>query len=176
MAYTENIRKAIPRLIYELDVSTIFDAPCGDSNWIKSVEWDEGVQYIGADIVDALVDRGRALSRNGHTRYLNLDVVTDDFPKADLWLCRDCLIHFSNDDIWRAMKNFLKSGIRYLLASTYPERNENVDIRTGSFREVNLQLAPFNFGEPLTMIKDWIPGFPKKQLALWEAADLGVTA
>lgn len=178
MAYTKHIRKILPLLVRDLNVSVVFDAPCGDGNWMRSVAWGEGVKYIGADIVDALVERNQELSGNGATEFLNMDITTDDFPQAGLWLCRDCLIHFSYSDIWRAIKNFLKSDIPYLLASTCSDCHENRDISTGGARHINLQLPPFNFGKPLMVIMDRIPGDPWKQLALWEAADLrtvGVT-
>ncbi len=170
--YTENIRREIPRLVTELGVRVILDAPCGDYNWLRMIVWDKEVNYIGGDIVKSLIDRNQSLYGNHNTRFINCDIVRDMLPKADLWLCRDCLFHLSNRDIMLAIDNFLKSDINYILTSTHPNCGLNQDIPTGSFRLLNLQMPPFNFGKPLTLIDDWIEGFPVRQLALWERESL----
>jgi hypothetical protein len=166
--YTENIRKMIPKLVGELGVLVILDAPCGDYHWFRMIDWETEITYIGGDIVEPLVERNRSLYGKENTRFINLDIVHDDLPSADLWLCRDCLFHLSNRDALLVMNNFLQSDIRYLLTSTHPNCRRNRDTRTGSFRLLNLQLPPFSLGEPLRVMDDWIEGFPVRQLALWE--------
>lgn len=166
--YTENIRKMLPQLVGDLGVSVILDAPCGDYNWLRMIDWGTEITYIGGDIVEPLVERNRSLYGKANTEFINLDVVRDVLPKAGLWLCRDCLFHFSNRDIMLTMDNFLKSDIRYMLTSTYSNSDANHDIATGMFRLLNLQLPPFNFGTPIRVIDDWIEGHPVRHLALWE--------
>ncbi len=84
-----------------------------------------------------------------------------------MWLCRDCLFHLSNHDILLVIENFFRSNVKYLLTSTH-SNCENEDIQTGSFRQLNLQKEPFNFGKPIALIEDWIEGYPVRHLALWE--------
>jgi hypothetical protein len=69
-------------------------------------------------------------------------------------------------------KIFLDSDIRYLLTSTHPECDRNIDIPTGYFRLINLELPPFSFCKPILAIDDWVEGKPVRQLALWEQKDL----
>jgi hypothetical protein len=167
MRYTENIRKALPSLVAELGVGAILDAPCGDFNWFRTIEWATELNYVGGDIVEPLVARNQAVYGTESRRFIEIDIMNDPLPAADLWLCRDCLFHLSDRDAQLAIDNFLRSGIPYFLASTHPECKKNVAIPTGSFRLMNLRLPPFNLVEPMRTIDDWIEGFPVRHLALW---------
>lgn len=166
--YTENIRKEIPRLVNDLGVSSILDAPCGDFNWFRKIEWEPEITYVGGDIVEPLIERNQSLYGNQNTKFINLDIVQDALPEADLWLCRDCLFHLSNRDVLLILDNFLKSNIRYLLTSIYPDCEKNRDTPSGAFRFINLEFPPFSIGKPIQVIDDWIEGYPVRQLALWE--------
>ncbi|MCC6697824.1 MAG: class I SAM-dependent methyltransferase [Candidatus Hydrogenedentes bacterium] len=168
LEYTENIRKKLPPLLKELGVSVILDAPCGDYNWIRTIDWETPITYVGADIVEPLVQRNQSRYGSPHTRFIHLDIVHEPLPEADLWLCRDCLPHLSHYDIFGAIDNFLASRIPYLLTSTYPECVKNYDTPSGAYRDLNLLLSPFEFGEPLQVMDDWIEGYPVRQLGLWE--------
>ena len=171
LQYTENIRREIPRLVSRLGVRLILDAPCGDYNWFKLIP-RTNLSYIGGDIVASIVSSNQNEHGNQNTRFMFLDIMRDELPTADLWLCRDCLFHFSNTDIFLTIDNFLRSDIKYLLTSTHPECKENRDIKTGSFRQLNLELPPFNFHKAIHYMEDWIEGFPPRQLALWDREGL----
>ena len=166
--YTANIREQLPGLIARLGVSRILDAPCGDYNWFRFVPRHENITYVGADIVAALVERNQAAFGSANTSFRHIDIAGDDLPPADLWICRDCLFHFSDLNIWRAIDNFLGSDIRYLLTTTFPHSTENKNIPTGEFRLLNLELPPFGFPKPIESMDDWIEGHPVKRLALWD--------
>jgi hypothetical protein len=174
LRYTENIRREIPKLVTQFDVKAILDAPCGDFNWFGKIAFDRDIRYIGGDIVQALIESNQSRFGGERTSFVSLDITRDPLPQVDLWLCRDCLFHLSNVDIFFAINNFLRSDIQFLLTSTHTECDENVDIPTGSFRLLNLQLPPFSFCDPLYTIDDWIEGFPRRQLALWERKTLMV--
>ena len=165
--YTENIRKEIPKLVSDLNIKVILDAPCGDFNWFRMITWKEPITYIGADIVEPLINRNQEIYATQSINFMYLDITCDPLPQADMWLCRDCLFHLSNHDIVLVLKNFLRSNIPYLLTSTH-SNHENEDISTGSFRLLNLQKPPFNFGQPIALIEDWVEGYFIRHLALWE--------
>ncbi len=172
LEYTRNIRKEIPRLIEGYEVKTILDAPWGDYNWFRHIPRDQDTQYTGADIVRSLIAANQEKFGNENTRFVQLDIITQELPDADLWLCRDCLFHLSYDDIFSVIGNFLNSDIRYLLTSTHTECDRNIDIPTGHFRLINLELPPFSFCKPNLTIDDWIEGSPVRHLAMWERKDL----
>lgn len=169
---TTNIRAEIPRLLQNLGISRMLDAPCGDFNWFRLVERGD-VEYIGGDIVKALIDKNQESYADENTNFVHLDITEDPLPEVDLWMCRDCLLHLSYELIDKALANFERSNIRYLLVSTYPDTRENQDIPTGHARFPNMILSPFNFPEPLTIIDDRPDGLEiSKQLWLWERSQL----
>jgi SAM-dependent methyltransferase len=171
LEHTESIRVGIPRLLRKLRVRTILDVPCGDYGWFREIDRDD-VAYIGGDIVAELVERNQRQFGDARTRFVVLDVTCESLPKADLWLCRDCLFHFSDEDILITLESFLNSEIHYLLTTTYPRCVENEDIPTGSFRQLNLEIPPFNLPAPTERLDDWIEGHPFRQLALWDRASI----
>jgi hypothetical protein len=168
LEYTQNIRMVIPQLVAELDINNILDAPCGDYNWFQMIQWAKPIHYVGGDIVEDLIKRNQTLYTTEYTKFRDLDIVHDDLPKADLWLCRDCLFHLSDREVFLALDNFIKSDIPYMLTSTYSESEFNHDIPTGTFRLLNLLLPPFSLGQPIRLIDDWIEGYAVRHLALWE--------
>lgn len=164
---TESIRKKIPALINSLGVKIILDVPCGDYNWIQHMEWFDEIRYIGGDIVKSLVDKNQQEYGDKNTSFAHINLTKGPLPAADLLLCRDCLVHLCYDDIDSAIRNFMESGIRYLLTTTHPAISQNIDIPTGHFRTLNLQIPPFEFCEPLEIFDDFDTGPKSKRLALW---------
>ncbi len=172
LQFTENIRKEIPRLAMELGLGTIFDAPCGDYNWFRAIHWAQPIKYIGGDIVGPLIAQNQSRYAGIGVHFIQINIVSDLLPSADLWLCRDCLFHLSYRDIFLVLRNFLKSDIRYLLTTTHSACEENVDIPTGAFRLLNLRKEPFGLGAPSALIDDWVEGYPVAHLALWDRHQL----
>ena len=172
---TAKLRRELPGLLQEIGVRTLLDAPCGDFNWMKDTRLDLE-QYIGADIIPDLIARNSELYGNDETQFLLLDLTRDELPRADVILCRDCLIHFSYRHIAAAIKNFKRSGSTYLLTNSYPAWGRNENTRTGDFRPLNLTLPPFNFPPPISQIHEKVPEdaarFFGKILGLWKLSDL----
>lgn len=175
LANTAAIRAALPALVARLGVRTLLDIPCGDFYWMKEVDL-RGIMYLGADIVGALIERNRQLFSAGNINFLKLDITDDELPPADLILCRDCLVHFSNADALRAIANIKRSGAGYLLTTTFTNREANQDIATGEWRALNLEAPPFNFPPPLEVINEGYMGqggaWADMSQGLWKIADL----
>ena len=173
---TEVIRAEIPKLIRDLGVRCMLDIPCGDFFWMERCNL--GVEsYIGADVVPSLVHELNERYGGAHRRFEVLDLTEGALPKVDLVLCRDLLVHLSANDIRRAVINLKRSGSAYLLATTFTDRDHNLDIPTsGDWRPLNLQLAPISFPNPLRLINERCTEhnneFMDKSLGLWRLADL----
>ena len=94
-------------------------------------------------------------------------------PCVDLIICRDCVQHLTDHDVFKLFANIKRSKSRYLLLSNYPQSMENNDIdqiySTARITYRNLLRAPFNFPEPLLVIDE---GFDSKALTLWQIDDL----
>ena len=150
---TENIRSALPEIFKKYDIKSFFDAPCGDRNWIKHVDF-QGIDYHAGDIVPEIIED------------LNMpeakvfDIREDEPPNVDLWFCRDCLYHLSDDDIWDSINNMRDSEIKYFLITSHTEDNinhpENRSIQTGGFRCLILkQYDYFDLPEPIEVFPDY---------------------
>lgn len=172
---TARIRAQLPALLQRHGIRTIVDVPCGDFNWIGTLDY-RFTNYVGGDIVDSLVTRNRQLHAAPDRAFQRLDVIADPIPRADVLLCRDCWVHLSTAQIQRAIRNVARSECTYLLTTTYPETPANADVSTGNWRPINLRAEPFSFPEPLEIIPDGAEGasgqFSDKSLALWRVADL----
>jgi SAM-dependent methyltransferase len=172
---TRKIREAIPELLGEFQIRSMLDLPCGDFHWMKEVDLS-GIDYTGADIVSEMIDQNNALYGNGQRQFVVLDLTRDELPKVDLLLCRDCWVHLNYRDLAKANANIRRSGIPYLLTTTFTKHAANRDKLRGKFRMLNLQLAPFNFPEPLLLIKednlDSRHSDFGKNLALWRVEDM----
>jgi hypothetical protein len=166
-----------------MKITTFVDAPCGDFNWMKTVVFPEGVHYIGADIVTELINNNNFAYRCESRHFIKCDICVDILPKADILLCRDCLVHLSAEFITQAIANFKKSGSTYLLTTTFPTRTYNYqhiwnDAATGmcGWQPLNLQIAPFNFPAPLQLINEHCTEnggiYSDKCLGLWRLDDL----
>ncbi len=164
---TRGIRKVLPVLMKKYGVNRLLDAPCGDFNWMNAVQFPEGFTYIGADIVPQLVESLSREFQTAHRSFMRLDVISDPLPRAQMWLCRDCFIHFSHEQAVSVLNKFADSEIDYLLTTTYSFGCRNIDINMGEFRAINLQLAPFHLPQPIESIFDFDYPFPPRRLALW---------
>jgi hypothetical protein len=172
---TRRIRHELPRLLEALGVDMMLDLPCGDFGWMQFVDLSLKM-YIGADIVPELIAGNRTRYGDDRHRFLVLDVTRSALPRADLVLCRDCFVHLSFHDIRKALHNIRRSGITYLLTTTFPACHENQDITTGDWRVLNLEASPFDFPAPLRLINEACTEgggqFQDKSLGLWRLDDL----
>jgi hypothetical protein len=167
---TENIRSALPLLAKKYNIQTLFDAPCGDFNWMQHFVNVAELNYIGGDIVGPLIERNQHQYTTNSTNFLKFDITRDKFPEADLWLCRHCLFHLSFQDIHDALVGFLASSIPLMLTTTNTLCGEipNKDITTGDFRLIDLYSEPFNFPrEVLFKTPDFVPPDPPMDICLW---------
>lgn len=146
---TRALAEALPDVLRRYGIRSILDIPCGDF-WMRRVGLSE-VDYIGADIVPELI----ADNIEKHPAdFRVLDICTDPLPKVDLVFCRDCLVHLSNADVLKALANIKASGAKWLMATTFPTRSQNVNIETGRWRPLNLCAAPFNLPDPVDTINE----------------------
>ena len=175
MVQTEHIRRELPRIIADYRVKRLFDAPCGDLNWMKSVLEQTGVDFEGGDIVPEVVDRARRNSPDPAYRFSVFDITGDRFPEADLWVCRDVLFHLSFANIRKALENFSRSNVGMMLVTTHTDPMiVNRDIWTGDFRLLDLFKPPFSLppGIVLERFPDYADPLPARDMILFRREDL----
>ena len=177
LSQTNFIRQELPIMFGEYNVRSLLDVPCGDFNWMKEVDLGE-IEYIGGDIISDLIDRNRQLYSAANRRFERLDLITSKLPRADAVICRDCLVHLSNANIFSALRNICDSGAHFLVTTHYNWRAQgaNFEIADGDWRRLNFELPPFCFPSPQRLIiehsteNDHLRG--DKALALWSIGQI----
>lgn len=147
LAQTKTIVNKIPALVKTLEISSMLDIPCGDFNYMKEI--DLPCDYIGADIVEPLIAQNRVTYKNVDFRCLN--VISDTLPPVDLVLVRDCFVHLSNHDVSMAIANIKSSGAKYLLVTSFPNTDVNLDLNKPGWRKLNMSAQPFNLHASATI-------------------------
>jgi SAM-dependent methyltransferase len=171
-----DFQRELLSLLDDWRIRSIVDAPCGDFNWMRNVLARRDVSYTGIDIVDELISANNRAHACANRRFLCADMTRADLPEADLVICRDGLVHLSFADARAAIRNFRRSGGKYLLVTTFVARSRNMDVPTGGWRVLNMQAAPFRFPAPLALIDERCAHsggiYRDKRLALWNLASL----
>lgn len=175
IAVTARIRAWLPDVFNRYSIRSLVDAPCGDGIWIRDLH-PLLQEYVGIDIVPDLVAAAAKDNRLSHVRYATGDLVKDVLPKADAILCRDCLVHLSFSEGLSALRNMRASNATYLIATTFPTR-ENVENRTpGGWRPLNLEKDPYPLGRPLEILYERMPNRADqnndKALGIWALKDM----
>lgn len=185
LSATVELRWKISKFFSEMDIKSIVDTPCGDFNWFRAID-HKFERYVGYDIVQELIERNQKQFGSLYTTFKHADILQASFEPADIALCRDFLIHSSNEDIFAFFDNFRKSRIPLILVTHY-KNCENTDIPTGSrYRPVDLTKSPFSFPQPLHLIEEDISSMQdtasryaadktrplQKFLGLWATNDL----
>jgi hypothetical protein len=172
---TRVIRAELPAALRSLDTRVLLDAPCGDFTWMGHVDLG-GIQYIGGDIVPAIVADNQRRYANESRRFINLDLTREVLPQADVLLCRDCLVHLSYANIAAVFDNVVRSGIRFVFMTSFPGRGDNRDVDDGDWRTLDFEAPPFSFPPPLLTIVEECDeengAYSDKSLVAWRIEDL----
>ncbi|WP_426615227.1 class I SAM-dependent methyltransferase [Bradyrhizobium sp. McL0616] len=173
---TAALRDALPSLLRRIGARSLLDAPCGDAGWIGRIKLD--VDYTGIDIVPSLIAANKERAARGELsgRFSVADITRDELPRADMILCRDCLVHLSFANIDRAVACFRDSGACFLLVTTFPEWDSNRDCEDGDWRALNMERPPFNWPAPHELINERCDegdgGWRDKSLGVWRLDEL----
>ncbi len=172
---TARLRASLPPLLRSLNARRLLDVPCGDFNWMRNVDLS-GIDYIGGDIVESIIEANRELYEFPARRFMTVDVTSGSLPHADVILCRDCLVHLSFANIVAAFRTMKASGAQYLLTTTFLSRQVNKDIVDGDWRPLNLAQSPFLLPAPHSVILEDCTeeggAYADKALAVWRVSDL----
>ncbi|MBK7512428.1 MAG: hypothetical protein IPI76_09215 [Chloracidobacterium sp.] len=155
----------------------MLDIPCGDFNWLKSVELRD-VKYTGADIVDDLVAQNKKLYETDSVSFGKLDCCSPIVFQRWI-LCFAAIVWFILVLRMKvALKNIKTSGSTYLLTTNFVGHAENEDILTGQWRPLNLNTSPFDLPPPVKAISEECTEndgeYSDKSLCLWRIDDLPV--
>jgi hypothetical protein len=150
LTQTKTLIQELPLLFKKYNIQSVLDIPCGDFNWMQHVDLTN-IKYIGADIVDPLIEQNRI--NYPDIIFENLDLTKSKLPTVDLIITRDAFVHLSFNDIVLALENIINSGSKYLLTTSFTGLVENRNITTGDWRPLNLLVPPFRF-RPIYLINE----------------------
>lgn len=172
---TRVLRRELPKALRKLGARVLLDAPCGDFAWMQHVDL-AGIQYIGGDIVPAIVAEDQRKFGRDSRRFMALDLTRDSLPDADVLLCRDCLVHLSYANIRAVLSNVASSKIRCILMTSFPGRGDNRDVEDGDWRTLDFEAPPFSLPKPvLTIVEECEEeegSYADKSLVAWKVTDL----
>jgi len=182
---TSTIIKKLPIFLNKLNIRNIIDCACGDLNWMKEVLTGYNyLSYIGIDIVEDLIKSNKEKFKNeNRMQFFNLNFANDPIPykNYDMIFCRDALVHLSFATIKKSIRNFINSGAKYLMTTTFIREDRiNYDMieQIRGWRLLNFRKSPFNFPEPAYMLIENCTQrvrehtFEDKVLAVWVLKDL----
>jgi hypothetical protein len=186
LSQTVALRCELPKILHELGVRSLLDAPCGDFNWMRAT--DLGLErYMGVDVVPEVIRSNQQYATAQRT-FACLDIIRDALPTADAILCRDCLVHLPNRSVVACIRNFKRSGAKYLVTTTFPgprrtvrtakgiDVPKNRNIVMGGWRPIDFEKPPFCFPPPLKVIFEEPSGDGQntKALGVWELPRLRI--
>ena len=172
---TKEVLRAIKLIIKQYKIRSIIDIPCGDFNWMSSLDM-ENIDYKGFDIVQSIIKENNKKYIKHNVNFYYSDIINSELPKGNLMFVRDCLVHFSFEDIKKSIFRIKQSKSTYLLSTSFANLKKNTDIYTGDWRPINLEKEPFNFPKPIITINeecDEMDGiYSDKCICLWEIEQL----
>ena len=172
MQITKVLREELIRFISENDIQSMADIPCGDFNWMQHVV-SAKLDYTGFDIVDNMIARNQELFESKNIHFYSLDLFNQSLEgNYDVIFSRDFFVHFMPEEIIKLLKHMSSANVKYFMSTTYPETQENNCLKRAWF-PYNLQLAPFNFPEPILTIDEKLTEkeggyYRKKCVGVWD--------
>jgi hypothetical protein len=171
LLYTRHLRAELPRFVKKFAIKSLFDAPCGDFNWMRRVRFPDDLVYVGGDIADSLIEANNRKYASRSRRFISFDIVADEFPAADVWFCRDCLFHLDNRRILRALRNFARSKIERVMMTNHINTTGfvNTDIEAGGFRLVDFFIEPYCLPRDVCFrVTDYMDPYPPREMCVWK--------
>lgn len=103
--YAEPYVKAVASMMREQRLSRVVDMGCGDFQVGRRLcDAVPGIDYVGIDIVPALIERNQREFGAENVRFLAQSIEGDgDLPAGDVCLIRQVLQHMSNAEISRTL-------------------------------------------------------------------------
>ncbi|CAE7188316.1 unnamed protein product [Symbiodinium microadriaticum] len=193
---TTPVRKFLRYVFDYLKIRTFLDVPCGDMTWMPEVDLT-GVEYFGGDLSSALVTSHlQRFAEDGRfaNKFARFDITCMIPPRVDLIHARDVFMHIDTDLSLRAIRNFQRSGSKYLVVPHWPffdgSSNEyhpadfelayhNVhDLNPKAsqvigYHHYNLELPPYCFPAPLYWIRNSAIAERNGWLGVWALPALG---
>ena len=156
--YTSNMSSELEKFFAEKNIKTILDIGCGDFIWMnlllnKYYNYDK---YLGLDIVDELIKNNNLKYSNNKISFKTFDLVKDEIPNGfDIILIRDVFIHLKNEQIVNFLNLLKNLDVKFFGVTSTPSLKENNELKAvGRYRDINIEIEPFNLKDFLHKIDE----------------------
>lgn len=182
-AVTKPLRELLRTLFRDpqKNITTFFDAPCGDWVWMQYVDLGH-VSYLGGDITSYTIEENKRCFAKHNVEFTLFDLTCNKIPEVDLMLTRDILFHLKPEVGMKILNSIGQSKVKYFLSTTFMSPNaENPynnhrsygEVSRGAnstigYRNINLFDAPFCMPKPLLKVEDLIHEKVPRYVALWK--------
>jgi len=149
---TNNYIRSVSDFIVSNDIHSILDIGCGDYRIMKEIVDTLGIDFIGIDIVEDLIEYNKKIFGKENVTFLHLNALDEALPKADLVTVRQVLQHLNNDQIIKILEKL--KYFKYVLITEHipinsnavPNKNKKTgpDIRIYYNSGVFIDKPPFN--------------------------------
>lgn len=159
---TKEVSSFILQIVKKYNIKSILDLGCGDWNWfsslIKQIRKKEGFKdfnYIGWDSHPILINELNDKYGDEYTLFQLKDIVTEEYPKVDLIICRDVLFHMKPIIINNVLDKIYSTNSKYFITTTYDinknyeDKNikNNNNITNWYFHPINLDIYPYELSK-----------------------------
>ncbi|MCW7502748.1 class I SAM-dependent methyltransferase [Leptospira paudalimensis] len=136
--------KLLQEYLNDPKYKTIVDLGCGDWQLMETMVIPEGKNYVGYDLVSALIEKNTKKYSKKNIKFLVIRQLSDiRYVSADLLIVKDVLHHWPIAHINYFLKEILPNYHFALITNDYNLYALNNDIDFAGFRPINLQKEPF---------------------------------
>ena len=138
------------------DIKTIYDLGCGDWRLTSTITIDDSKSYYGYDVVKSVVDENREKYHKPNVSFYHIAKLHEfEDKKGDLLIVKDVIQHWPNKEVEFFIDRILPNFKYALIVNDYSSSNSNSNINYGGCRAINLEHAPFNMGDQLSILTDY---------------------
>ncbi|CAE7596250.1 unnamed protein product [Symbiodinium sp. CCMP2592] len=177
---TAKVRPFLREVFDKLEIRTFLDVPCGDMTWMPRVNLT-GIEYMGGDISPSLVASNLQSFASDATfanRFAVFDITCMVPPKVDMIHTRDVFIHLDSNLSMQALRNFERSGSKYVAIPHWPSLDGSTNEyhpkgqAYQNYHRFNLELPPYCLPSPLYSSQN-LGTDGLNLLGVWELPALG---
>jgi SAM-dependent methyltransferase len=120
----------------------VVDIGCGDWQFSRLVEWPN--RYVGIDVVPEVIAQNHTY-QNRKIKFRCGDVRSAQLPRASLYIVKDVLQHWPNDDVTAFLARLRAPAlVTNDVWSAHDHPGVNADVPLGHWRPLDLAAGPFN--------------------------------
>ena len=142
--HTRGYVALLQHFMIERQIESVVDMGCGDWQFSQFIDWSR-VRYQGFDVVPTVVEGSAARFARDNVTFRLYSGDPTELPPADLLIAKDVLQHLPDAVVFSVLSCLSKYRYALFTNCVNPQGvTNNKDIKSGSFRQLDLRRPPFN--------------------------------